>query len=65
MRISQAFILSFCVLQVIKDWRWERPGNKANTLLTSLATQSEGPDYFALSGLLDTEVIVAHYQVYR
>ena len=62
MRISQAFILSFCVLQAIKDWRWERPGNKANTLL---AAQSEGPDYFALSRLLDTEVILAHYRVYR
>ena len=62
MRISQAFILSFCVLQAIKDWRWERPGN---TLLACLATQSEGPDYFALSGLLDTEVILAHFRVYR
>ena len=26
-QISQAFPLRICILQVIKEWRWERPGN--------------------------------------
>ena len=26
---SQAFPLRFCILQVIKNWRWEQPGNEA------------------------------------
>ena len=26
---SQAFPLHFCILQVIKNWSWERPGNEA------------------------------------
>ena len=29
-QISQAFSLHICILQVIKDWRWEWPGNEAN-----------------------------------
>jgi len=28
-QISQAFPLHICVLQVIKYWRWEHPGNEA------------------------------------
>ena len=26
----QAFPLHFCVLQAIKNWRWEQPGNEAS-----------------------------------
>ena len=28
---SQAFPFHFCVLQAIKNWRWERPGNEATS----------------------------------
>ena len=28
-QISQAFPLCICILQAIKYWRWERPGNEA------------------------------------
>ena len=29
-QISQAFLLCISILQAIKYWRWERPGNEAN-----------------------------------
>jgi len=29
-KISRALSLCICILQVIKDWRWERPGNETN-----------------------------------
>ena len=28
-QISQAFLLHICILQAIKYWKWEQPGNKA------------------------------------
>jgi len=28
-QISQAFPLHICILQAIKYWRWEQPGNEA------------------------------------
>ena len=28
-QISRDFPFCICTLQVIKDWRWERPGNEA------------------------------------
>ena len=31
-QISQAFNLHICILQVIKDWRWEHPGKEAMLL---------------------------------
>ena len=31
-QISQTFPLHICILQAIKDWRWERPGNEATDL---------------------------------
>ena len=31
MPISQAFPHHACILQVIKYWQWERPGNEAST----------------------------------
>jgi len=31
-QISQAFPLHICILQVIKYWRWEQPGNEANRM---------------------------------
>ena len=37
-QISQAIPFCNCKLQVIKDWRWEQPGNKAK--LTPLHTAS-------------------------
>jgi len=30
-QISQAFPPSICILEVIKYWRWERPGNEATS----------------------------------
>ena len=32
-QISQAFSLRICILQAIKYWRWERPGNEASQIL--------------------------------
>ena len=31
-QISQAFPLHICILQAIKYWRWEQPGNKATVV---------------------------------
>ena len=33
LKFSQAFPLNFCLLQVIKNWKQERPGNEANVLV--------------------------------
>ena len=35
-QISQAFPLRVCILQVIQDWRWERPENELLMLLEFL-----------------------------
>ena len=29
-QISQAFPLNICILQAIKEWKWEWPGKEAN-----------------------------------
>ena len=35
-QISQTFPLLICILQAIKYWRWERPGNEAGPVPGSL-----------------------------
>ena len=31
MTLSRVFPLCFCILQAIKNWRWEQPGNETNS----------------------------------
>ena len=47
-RISQAFLLHICILQVNKYWRWERSGNPPSAsfvCLRNAVPQQEGPSH--------------------
>jgi len=49
-QISQAFPLHICILAVIKDWRWEWPGNEATFSVGAKPTAPEVNVRSAITG---------------